>query len=357
MYDIFYIGQNKDGWQNLKDRYPHARKTQSYTNPYSSCASDSFTKMFWIVPGHVDFGERWDFSVEVANYDTGYLHLYPISHPSSHAAINPYEMSLQLWPCDLAKTYYGSVLDFDYLYGKIKICDEIDATFVEKFDIFFVSYNEPNADENWAKLYSRFPHAKRIDGIKGIDNAHRACAQQSSTDMFWTVDADTIVDDVWQFDYFPSIYERDFIHVWYTRNPVNGLEYGYGAVKLWPKIKVLEYQGSWLDYTTSAGQIKIINHTVATTIFNSSPFESWKSAFRECIKLMHNIHINPNDTESVARLDLWKNTTSEVQFANWCKLGAQDAESWYQNQVDNILFINDFSWLKQLFQAKYSDVA
>lgn len=357
MYDIFYIGQNDDGWKNLKDRYPHARRTPSYSNPFSSCATICFTKMFWIIPGHIEFGHQWDFSQKMASYDSEYLHLYPINHTRGQEPINPYEMCVQLWPRNLAKTYYGSVLDFNSLYGKLKICDAIDATYAEKFDIFFVSYREPNADENWQQLLRRFPTAIRIDGIKGIDNAHRACAERSTTDMFWTVDADTVVDDDWQFSYFPSMYDRNFIHLWYTRNPVNGLEYGYGAVKLWPKKKVLDYQGSWLDYTTSAGQIKVIDETVATTMFNSSPVEAWKSAFRECVKLMNNLYLHPDDHESQARLEGWTTKASDTPFANWCITGAKDAESWYTSNSGDIALINDFSWLNQLFHLKYSGIS
>ena len=46
------------------------------------------------------------------------------------------------------------------------------------FEIFFISYQEPNADENWAKLKSKFPIAQRIHGVKGIHQAHIAAAKK-----------------------------------------------------------------------------------------------------------------------------------------------------------------------------------
>ena len=39
------------------------------------------------------------------------------------------------------------------------------------YDIIFISYNEPHADNNWNNLKTRFPYAKRVNGIKGIHQA------------------------------------------------------------------------------------------------------------------------------------------------------------------------------------------
>ena len=64
---------------------------------------------------------------------------------------------------------------------------------VTNFDIIFLSYDEDNADENWADLKKKCPWAKRVHGIYGSDAAHKAAAEMSSTDRFITCDADTII--------------------------------------------------------------------------------------------------------------------------------------------------------------------
>lgn len=61
-------------------------------------------------------------------------------------------------------------------------------------DIIFLSYDEPNAEKNYADLLTKAPWAKRVHGVKGSDAAHKACAAQSETEYFITVDADNIVD-------------------------------------------------------------------------------------------------------------------------------------------------------------------
>ena len=68
---------------------------------------------------------------------------------------------------------------------KIKIIEQ---------DIIFLSYDEPNAEKNYADLLAKVPWAKRVHGVKGSDAAHKACAKLSETEYFVTVDADNIVD-------------------------------------------------------------------------------------------------------------------------------------------------------------------
>ena len=220
-------------------------------------------------------------------------------------------------------------------------------------DLFFITYEEPNAGSNWEKIKNRFPHAKRVHGIKGIGEAHRHCATNSFTNMFWTVDGDTVIDDSWDFSYLPPEWDRIYLHLWYSRNPVNGLSYGYGSVKLWPRQPVLKHVGPWLDFTTSVGNIKIVDQTIATTMFNTSPFESWKSAFRECVKLHTNLKNNPADAESLARLNAWRYTVSSAAFSKWCNFGAVDALSWCDQPTSHLAMINDFDWLKNKFSTLY----
>jgi hypothetical protein len=217
------------------------------------------------------------------------------------------------------------------------------------YDLFFVSYEEPNAEENWERLSRRFPHAKRIHGIKGIDNAHRTCAMRSFTKMFWTVDGDTVVDDDWDFSYQPTKWDQDYLHVWYSRNPITGLSYGYGSVKLWPKRRVMQFKDPWLDFTGSVGGMKIMSDPIAVTRFNTSPFETWKSAFRECVKLMENLHVDSNDTEAASRLLAWINCPLDAEFSKWCQIGASDGMKWYQSNGGNLPLINDFDWLRKAF--------
>ena len=63
------------------------------------------------------------------------------------------------------------------------------------FDVIFISYNEPNADKNWTRVLEKASWAKRVNGVKGIYNAHKVAAELAETDMFWVVDGDAEVLD------------------------------------------------------------------------------------------------------------------------------------------------------------------
>ena len=52
---------------------------------------------------------------------------------------------------------------------------------INDFDVIFLSYDEPNAEKNYADLCKIVPWAKRVHGVKGSDSAHKAAAQLSET--------------------------------------------------------------------------------------------------------------------------------------------------------------------------------
>ena len=51
---------------------------------------------------------------------------------------------------------------------------------ISEYDVVFISYDEPNADENWAHLQSICPWAKRSHGVFGSDACHKACLLYTS---------------------------------------------------------------------------------------------------------------------------------------------------------------------------------
>ena len=119
------------------------------------------------------------------------------------------------------------------------------------YDIIFISYNELTADENFARLKERFPLAKRVNGVEGIHQAHIAAAKKSFTKMFWVVDADAIILDTFKFNYIVPEWDLDAVHVWRSRNPMNGLEYGYDGQTV--KIRKFNYSGNEYRIVIEAG--------------------------------------------------------------------------------------------------------
>lgn len=222
------------------------------------------------------------------------------------------------------------------------------------YDIVFISYQETNADENYARLTERFPTVKRVHGVKGIHQAHIAAAKCCFTKMFWIVDGDAIVTDKFDFTYVASEWELDTVHVWRSQNPINDLVYGYGGVKLFPRQLTINMDTSNLDMTTSiSDNFKAMPDISNITAFNTSPFETWRSAFRECAKLASKVIDRQNNEETDNRLHTWCNVGANKDFGEWAIRGACAGRKYGINNRDNLdalKLINDFAWLRDQFK-------
>ena len=221
------------------------------------------------------------------------------------------------------------------------------------FDIVFISYNEITADENYARLKSRFPNAKRVDGVTGIHQAHIAAAKKVFTKMFWVVDGDAVVLDTFNFDHNVSKYDLECVHVWRSQNPINDLTYGYGGVKLLPRQLTLKMDVTSTDMTTSiSDQFKAMDEISNITAFNTDPFSTWRSAFRECVKLSSSVITRQDAAETLLRLETWCTVGSERPYGNDALNGAIAGRRYGQENAGNIpalSMINDFDWLQQKF--------
>jgi len=217
----------------------------------------------------------------------------------------------------------------------------------DRLDVIFISYNEPNAEDNWKKVLARAPWAQRIHGVAGIFNAHKAAAKLSKTDMFFVVDGDADLADDWNFDFQPSIFDRNCAYVWASRNPVNDLIYGYGGVKLFPK-SILMKKRKWntLDmFTGLMKEIKVNDAISCTTNFNSDEFSTWRSAFRECVKLY--------TTSQMTKLTAWLESDITKPFGKYAVDGARAGYEYAKKNKDNqenLLKINDYDWLSNYFE-------
>lgn len=222
------------------------------------------------------------------------------------------------------------------------------------FDITFISYNEPNADVNWAKLKARFPIARRVHGIKGIHNAHIAAANRCRTKMFWVVDGDSTVLDSFTFADPMGLWKpEESVYVYQSQNPINGLTYGYGGIKLLPRDKTISMDTSTVDMTTSIGNyFTAVEQVASTTNFNTDPFNTWKSAFRECAKLSRQVIRNQVTEETESRLAIWCAEGADQPYGEYAIAGAVDGCEWAKTTSD-LTLINDFEWLHRRFKNEY----
>jgi hypothetical protein len=245
-------------------------------------------------------------------------------------------------------------IEYRYLIEK-KEYDTV-ASKLKLYDIVFISYNEPNADENYKTLCNRFPRAKRVHGVKGIHQAHIAAAKLSTTPMFWVVDGDAIIEDNFKFDLLLHKHDTDIVHVWLSRNPINGLTYGYGGVKLLPKqlTENMDLSNTKIDMTMSiSDKFKVVQEVSNITAFNTDPFSTWKSAFRECVKLASRPIDAGYQEETEDRLITWCNIGTGKLYGEYSIAGARAGKQYgSENIADPVQLakINDFEWLLEQFQ-------
>jgi len=239
-------------------------------------------------------------------------------------------------------------------------------------DVFFLSYNEPYADENYAKLQEIVPNARRVNGVKGFAPAHQECARRSFTNNFYVVDSDAVIVNGFDFSFTPSKYnkwwgtpESECICIWHSINPINGLTYGHGGVKILPKQPLLGVDKDVIDFTTGFGLItKVFDEVSNITAFNYDEFNTFRSAYRECAKLAANItnkavrdQLNFEEAiklkkEADSRLHTWTTVGEGKKFGDICMYGALEGKSYgikFADDPVSLKKINDYDWMKNEF--------
>ena len=223
------------------------------------------------------------------------------------------------------------------------------------YDVVFMSYDEVNADEHYKELLKKAPHATRVHGVKGIHQAHIQAAKQSTSEMVWIVDADAILMDDFNFDLFVDTWDRETVHVWRSKNPINDLVYGYGGVKLFPRQLTIDMDTSKPDMTTSiTSKFRAVHQISNITAFNVDEFSTWKSAFRECCKLSSKIIDRQKAEETLQRLRVWCTVGEDKPFGEYAIAGAKQGRHYGTTNKDDIEAlkkINDFDWLKTVYNA------
>lgn len=349
MYDIFFVSKYLISEQIRNDiscRFPNAQFIENCLS-IKDISSKSFTKMYWVIWDDVVIRNDFDLvSYRATKYDDMYVHVFRNGNHKDGICLFP--KSLNISQREFENRYFVEKKEIDIIAS-----DPVH----QNYDIVFISYNEPDADENYNRLRDRFPSAKRVHGVKGIHQAHIAAAKLASTEMFYVVDGDAHILQDFGFDYAVPKYERTHVHVWRSRNPINELEYGYGGVKLLPREKTINMDTSTTDMTTSiSNNFKLVNSVSNITSFNTDAFSTWKSAFRECVKLSSQIIARQDSQESMQRLDSWCTLNEDVPYGYFGYIGALHGREYgeqHRGNAEAIKKINDFDWLKQQFDERY----
>lgn len=342
---------NKKEHDRIVSRYRYPRYIIETYQQYLDILNKETQPLFWCIWPEIDVTNNEIFDMYFDPRDGKYDHDRKENHSFKHLFKQEETYANGITLFSTSKKIGKREFDHRFLIEKKE--HNIIASKFSPYDIVFISYNEPNADENYSRLLEKFPRAKRVDKVKGIHQAHIKAAELCQTEMFWVVDGDAVIVEDFNFDHETSTYERDIVHVWRSKNPINELVYGYGGVKLLPKKLTIEMDVDTPDMTTAISKkFKAMPSVSNITAFDTDPFNTWKSAFRECVKLSSRLIDRQDEKETKERLDVWCSIGRETAFGEYAIRGAVAGRCYGEenkNDREKLKLINDFTWLKAKF--------
>jgi hypothetical protein len=212
-------------------------------------------------------------------------------------------------------------------------------------DIVFIQNGEPNAAQNFKRL-SLSSSAKEnrlvaVNNINGRAAAYHAAAQTSTTPWFFAVFAKLEVDIDFDWTWQPDRMQQAKHYIFHAKNPCNGLVYGHQAMIAYNRQLVLNNPGVGLDFTLDSPH-EVVPILSGMARYNTSEWSTWRTAFREVLKLKASLP----DVENEYRITQWLKSTSSA-YSHMSVAGTEDALEYY-DQVDG-----NFDQLKKSYEWEW----
>lgn len=246
-------------------------------------------------------------------------------------------------------------------------------------DCIYLSYDEPQKEEFWVQIQNMVPWARRVDGVKGSDAAHKAAAEESDTERFILIDGDNLPD----FNFFdlkldftnkdPSY--KNAQYRWRATNAINGLRYGNGGISSWTKTYVMNMRthensdggaSTTVDFCLDSKDNLYwsMYDCYSTTYPNQSAFHAWRAGFREGVKmcLVNGSKPTVNEfkqkvsTRNLDHLTIWHNVGMDVENGKWAIYGARLGTHMTMLTDWDYTQVQSFDYLTELWETiKYKD--
>lgn len=240
---------------------------------------------------------------------------------------------------------------------------------IADLDCIYLTYDEPQKEVFWLKIKNMVPWAKRVDGVKGSDAAHKAAANASDTERFILIDGDNIPNE----EFFnltldlPTVEYEQAVFRWRARNHINGLMYGNGGLSSWTRTFVQNMRTHEATDGRAETEVEFcfdplywpMYDCYSTTYPNGSAFHAWRAGFREGVKMCLNKGAKPSLNEFQERvhhrnldhLTIWHNVGRDVEHGVWSIVGARMGT--YMTMLTNWDYrkVQDFGELADLWKT------
>jgi hypothetical protein len=212
---------------------------------------------------------------------------------------------------------------------------------IADLDCIYLTYDEPQQEEFWVKIRNMVPWAKRVNGVKGSDAAHKAAADASETERFILIDGDNLPDAKF-FNLTLELENTDYLKAvfrWRARNHVNGLMYGNGGLSSWTREHVWNMRTHEATDGRTETEVEFcfdplywsMHDCYSTTYPNGSPKQAWRAGFREGVKMCLDRGRRPSLGEfrdrvhqrNLDHLTIWHNVGLDVDQGAWAIAGAR----------------------------------
>ena len=256
--------------------------------------------------------------------------------------------SISIAPRDIQAHLVSQIYDYPYI-----IKQKTAYLTPTLLDIIYISNGEPEAERWYEHLVNTCGReVKRVMNVDGRSRAYRAAAELSTTPWFFTVFAKLEVVEDFDWTWQPDWLQEPKHYIFNSRNPVNGLEYGHMGVIAYNRQLVLDTDTPGLDFTLSKAHA-VVPRVSAVAHYNTTPELTWRTAFRECIKLKDDAE-KTGSVESNYRLVIWLNQ-AEGLHAESSLQGARDALEYY-NEVNGdyteLMRSFEWAWLREYYAMR-----
>lgn len=240
---------------------------------------------------------------------------------------------------------------------------------IADLDCIYLSYDEPKKEETWVQIRNMVPWARRVDGVRGSDAAHKAAAAASTTERFVLIDGDNIPDPEFfnkTLQFATPEYEQAVFR-WRARNHVNGLMYGNGGLSSWTR----EFVQNMRTHEATDGRTETevefcfdpqywaMHDCYSTTYPNGSSKHAWRAGFREGVKMCLDRGRKPTVAEfqdrvhkrNLDNLTVWQNVGLDADQGAWAIAGARQGTYFTMLTDWDYRLVQSFDALDDIWQT------